>query len=73
MEIFGDVVLIGLGISLIFFNENIGTAIQALNQSFWTEAALPLKSVYRGISCVIGTAMLIAGVNDFWFHSWKSY
>jgi hypothetical protein len=73
MEIFGDVVLIGLGISLIFFNQNIGTAMQTLNQSFWTESALPLKSVYRAISWVIGTAMLIAGVNDFWFHGWKGY
>jgi len=71
MEIFGDVVLIVLGIALIFFNQNIGAVMQALNQNLWTESALPLKSVYRAISCVIGTAMLIAGVNDFWFHGWK--
>ena len=73
MEIFGDVIFVGLGIALIFFNENIGTAMQALNQSFWTESVLPLKSVYRAFSCVIGTAMLIAGVNDFWFCGWKGY
>ncbi len=73
MEIFGDVIFVGLGVALIFFNENIGTAMQALNQSFWTESALPLKFAYRAISCVIGMAMLVAGVNDFWFHGWKGY
>ena len=69
MEVFVDVLLVGLGVALLVFNDKIGAALYVLYATFWTESAFSpkvVKPVYRAMICVFATALLIAAGNDLW-------
>jgi hypothetical protein len=64
-----DIGFMALGVALIFFNRELGAAIQRYNKFFWTESAFEAEPFFRAMVGLFGAFLALAMFKDLWISS----